>query len=553
MVTKDLTPAVAYVRMSSDKQEASPEQQRDEIAKLAAKHKCRIVREYFDEGISGDSTAKRKAFQRMIRDAEEKGDFACIICWDQDRFGRFDSIEAGRWIHPLREAGVWLLTVAQGQIDWNDFTGRMMYAIQQEGKHQFLVDLSRNVLRGKLAAAKKGEGANNPPYGMDRGLYDEHGQLKQRVPYGQKIAKPHGWSVRFLVSEDAQAVEVVRWLFKQSDETDCGAGWLAGDLNRRGIPSPKGKAWSIQAIYGILTNRFYTGAHVFGRKRYGKYHHTDDNGDVAKGSSRSKGKPIIVEGIHETLIEKATFDRVQQKLGERAITGRRPRSNSYILSGVLRCGHCGGPLVGRGCRNEKMPRYYICLNGTTRPGSCRRYQIQQKAIESYITRLIEARLFQPDAIEAIERAIYRRAKAKPSFKGRAGELKGQIATLDRKITKGNENLLLADPAHVPDLSRLLGQWKEDRAKIQGELEALAHNPSGQTAEEAAKRAVGELRRLRKHFEAADPMKRKSVIRAIVGDITLWWQPFGKRNQRFARGELTLRSDLAIYSTGFRGR
>lgn len=78
----------------------------------------------------------------MIKDAEDKADFAAILCWDQDRFGRFDSIEAGRWIHPLRCAGVWLVTVAQGVIDWNDFTSRMMYAIQQEGKYQYLIDLS---------------------------------------------------------------------------------------------------------------------------------------------------------------------------------------------------------------------------------------------------------------------------------------------------------------------------------------------------------------------------------------------------------------------------
>ena len=82
-----------------------------------------------------DATEKRVAFQQMIRDAEEKGDFAVILCWDQDRFGRFDSIEAGRWIYPLRQAGVWLITVAQGRIDWNDFTGRVMYGIIQEGKH----------------------------------------------------------------------------------------------------------------------------------------------------------------------------------------------------------------------------------------------------------------------------------------------------------------------------------------------------------------------------------------------------------------------------------
>ena len=51
-----LIPAVIYVRMSSGKQEASPDQQRAEVAKLAKQHGCRIVGEYFDEAISGDDT-----------------------------------------------------------------------------------------------------------------------------------------------------------------------------------------------------------------------------------------------------------------------------------------------------------------------------------------------------------------------------------------------------------------------------------------------------------------------------------------------------------------
>ena len=254
-----LTPAVAYIRMSSDRQEASPDQQRDEVTKLAKRKGFQIIREYFDEGISGDATEKRKDFQRMVRDAEDKGDFAAILCWDQDRFGRFDSIEAGRWIYPLRNAGVWLETVGQGSIDWNDFTGRVMYGILQEGKHQFLVDLSKNVLRGKIQAAKQGRGSGHPAWGMDRAYYDSNGKQVKRVPYGEKFSKPREWTMRFVASADTSAIAVVQWIFDTFANSDCGMAWIAGDLNRRGVKSPKGKAWSVQTVRGILTRRAYTG------------------------------------------------------------------------------------------------------------------------------------------------------------------------------------------------------------------------------------------------------------------------------------------------------
>jgi DNA invertase Pin-like site-specific DNA recombinase len=145
--------AVGYVRISSDRQEASPAQQRAEIEKFATSNGYEIIRWHTDEAISGDATEHRCQFQQTIADAE-CGEFQAILCWDQDRFGRFDSIEAGRWVHPLRQTGVHLATVAQDVIAWNDFAGRMLCGIQQEAKHQFLRDLSRNTARGQIHNAR---------------------------------------------------------------------------------------------------------------------------------------------------------------------------------------------------------------------------------------------------------------------------------------------------------------------------------------------------------------------------------------------------------------
>ena len=58
----------------------------------------RTLRWYEDHRISGAKTLKQPEFRGMIRDAEERGDFKAILCWDQDRFGRFDSIDAGQWV-----------------------------------------------------------------------------------------------------------------------------------------------------------------------------------------------------------------------------------------------------------------------------------------------------------------------------------------------------------------------------------------------------------------------------------------------------------------------
>ena len=92
---KRTTRAVLYLRMSSDHQEQSIPSQRAELTAYAKRQGYTIVGEYVDEAISGDDTHKRVGFLAM-RDAAAA--FDVVLCWDQDRFGRFDLLDAGFWI-----------------------------------------------------------------------------------------------------------------------------------------------------------------------------------------------------------------------------------------------------------------------------------------------------------------------------------------------------------------------------------------------------------------------------------------------------------------------
>jgi DNA invertase Pin-like site-specific DNA recombinase len=539
-----LIPAVAYIRMSSERQEASPDQQRAEVARLAKREGYRIIREYFDQSISGDATEKRADFQRMIRDAEEKADFAAILCWDQDRFGRFDSIEAGKWIYPLRQAGVRLVTVAQGAIDWNDFTGRVMYGIVQEGKHQFLIDLSRNVLRGRIASAKRGSMVVTPPYGYDRMFHDEAGREVKRVPGGQKFNKPTGWSVKLVPAQNSEEVETVKWLFHRFAYSDCSLRSLVVELNEQGVRTRRGGVWNSVSVQYLLTHPVYTGALVFGRHRGGKYHQVAPDGDLSQ--DRAKGyrePPIVVEGTHEPLVDSETFLRVQAKLRQRSNGKRAPRRDAYILSGVAHCGHCGRPLSGRSGGANRPRRYYTCPGGNN--GDCQKYNVRQDYLDDYVLDAIHKRLSRPDAIDQIIHAIHQKVKATPKFKGRAANLKRKLDALDRKIAKGRENLLLADPEHIAELSGVLEEWKAERAEVEAELEAIATQAGGATPDERTSRAIQELDRLRQHLQCGDRSKVRAVIKAMVEDIRLWWETDGKRYRKLVKGVLTFRGSVGF--------
>jgi DNA invertase Pin-like site-specific DNA recombinase len=215
-LTHSTIPAAAYYRMSTDRQEHSIERQRSQVIPHAAKHGYTIVREYVDEGIAGDEITKRKDFQRMLRDAQA-GLFQAILCDDKDRFGRFDSIDAGEIIAPLRRKGIWIDSVAQGKIDWNSFASRITDAVLQEAKNMESDALSRRVLSMQLLAARDGKYHGGPP---------PYGYRLEIDPIRGKILVP-----------DGHKADVVRFIFKRYDE-----GATLGQIAREAV-----RAWRPQS------------------------------------------------------------------------------------------------------------------------------------------------------------------------------------------------------------------------------------------------------------------------------------------------------------------
>jgi DNA invertase Pin-like site-specific DNA recombinase len=113
-----LVPAVAYLRMSDKKQDKSIPAQKDEIEKYAAANGYQILHWYRDDGISGAETIKRAGFQSLILAAQQGRDFEVIIVWDQDRFSRFDPMEANYYWYILRQAGggMWPISTSRSSM-----------------------------------------------------------------------------------------------------------------------------------------------------------------------------------------------------------------------------------------------------------------------------------------------------------------------------------------------------------------------------------------------------------------------------------------------------
>jgi site-specific DNA recombinase len=230
--------AVAYYRMSSKKQDTSIPAQRVEVERYAEQHGYNIIRwkPYVDEGISGSESEKREGFQRLIADAT-KGEFQVILCWDQDRFSRFDPLEANHYWFLLRQSGVRIVTVRQGELDLNQLAGWLVASINQHGKAQYLKDLSANVLRGRLRKAEKGLWAGS------------------RAPFGYALTPES----KLVLGLD-ENVATVRYIFDEYTEKDTSLRQIAFQLNRSGIPTPTGKRWTGSLVQSLLRRETYIGS-----------------------------------------------------------------------------------------------------------------------------------------------------------------------------------------------------------------------------------------------------------------------------------------------------
>src|SRR5690242_8131571 len=82
--------AAEYVRMSTEHQQYSTENQRQVIREFADKRGMDLVRSYEDAGKSGLRIDGRNALKQLIQDVESgQADYNAILAYDVSRWGRF--------------------------------------------------------------------------------------------------------------------------------------------------------------------------------------------------------------------------------------------------------------------------------------------------------------------------------------------------------------------------------------------------------------------------------------------------------------------------------
>jgi site-specific DNA recombinase len=537
-------PAFAYIRMSTDKQDKSPEQQRGEIERLASNTRHQVARWFEDPGITGDSLEERPQFCEMLRLVVLPGQPKTILLWDLARFGRQNPFKQGAIVAPLVDAGVSITTCAEGRIPWDEFAGQMMFMLHAGSNHKYLTDLSRNTTRGKASRIREGSFIAAAPFGMCKVFYDASGKEVGRAEHGERFPRANGWSCRLAPTSDpARQFELnaIIWAFYTYARTPAGLVKISRDLRERGLVGRNGCPITSNSVLSILRNQAYAGTLAAGKSRRGKYHRLGLDGTVEaiKPGSVPNKKPaeaaVEIRGAHDALIAPDIYEAVQARLRRHA--GRlHTRKNVFLLSGVLRCGTCGTPMHGHYCQNHSgrvENLYYVCRSWQSKLG-CTTFRGAE--IEAYVWKLLDALVTSPGAKDRICAAIKRQI-ASPAPETTTGQVRHSLDEIDRRIAIGRRNLFAAEKDDAEPMKAMLQELKEQKKRLEKLLRQQA--PAGRT-ELSEKAAVAMIDGISERLRSADKRIAAELIREIFEGITVYRRKIGTRCY-FLRGKAVLRS------------
>ena len=261
--------AAQYLRMSTEHQKYSTQNQAETIATYAGLHDLEIVRTYADEGRSGLRLHGRDHLQRLLNDVRTgRADFEFVLVFDVSRWGRFqDADESAYYEYTCKEAGIQVLYCAEQFENDGSMASTVLKNLKRAMAGEYSRELSAKVFSGQCRITSLGFWHGGPAsYGLRRQLVDELGTPKAQLEYGQQKSLQTDRVV--LKPGPAFEVDTVRRVFRSFVTEKKSVTEIAQELNAKHIRTTRGNRWSGQTIDKILTNEIYVGNIVFNRTSF---------------------------------------------------------------------------------------------------------------------------------------------------------------------------------------------------------------------------------------------------------------------------------------------
>ncbi len=404
-----------YARYSSDLQrDASIEDQVRSCKERIEREGWAQTATYTDHAISG-SVRLRPGYQKLLEDARE-GRFDAVIAEALDRLSRDQEDLAGLY-KQLTFAGIRLITLAEGEVS------ELHVGLKGTMNALFLKDLAQKVRRGLEGRVREGRSGGGLCFG-----YDVERELDARgepIHGGRRINEAEAAVIRRIFSEFAAG---------RSPRA------IAMALNRDGIAGPHGRTWGPSTIYGnwrrgtgILNNELYIGRLVWNKQRYIK-----DPSTRKRVARLNPEKAWIIHSVPELrIVNEVLWQQVKQlQVESRGVVGldspslrpEKARRPVYLLSGLLKCGSCGGGF------SKVSQEHYGCSTARNR-GTCNNsLTIRRDVVEASVLGGLKTHLMHPDLVKEFIAEYHRELnRINASHEASHARQKDELVRVERQI------------------------------------------------------------------------------------------------------------------------
>ncbi len=264
-----LLPVAAYVRMSTEHQQYSTENQLDRIKEYAARRGMEIVRVFADEGKSGLSAKNREGLKGMLAEVESgKAGFKFILAYDVSRWGRFqDADESGYYEYICKRAGIIVHYCAEQFENDGSPTSNIIKSVKRSMAGEYSRELSTKVFQGACRLIQMGfKQGGAAGYGLRRMLIDQAAKPKGMLKIGEHKSLQTDRVV--LVPGPEEEQKNVRWIYRMFVEEGKSELEIADILNARQILTDLERPWTRGCVHQLLTNEKYIGHNVYHRTSF---------------------------------------------------------------------------------------------------------------------------------------------------------------------------------------------------------------------------------------------------------------------------------------------
>ena len=487
----------AYCRVSTDKddQKNSFEGQKSYFESyIKSKSDWTLVKIYADEGISGTSTNKRKEFNNMIRDAKS-GKIDRIITKEVSRFAR-NTVDTLQYTRDLKALNVGVL-----------FINDNIYTLDSDGE-------LRLTIMASIAQEESRKTSERVKWGQKR-------RMEQGVVFGRNILGFNLKNGTLTINEEE--AKLVRHIFNKYLEGK-GLHIIARELREEGYKTKTGKAeWTNKAIRTILQNEKYVGD-LIQKKTI-----TPDFLTHKKKYNRGEEEMVIIKNHHEPIIDRETFDIVQNKFKQRSEEyekNKSKHSNRYAFSGKIKCGCCERRYVAHfrnrtdGSKRKLWCCYNNVKNGTRHEVNgemvgCNNKAIGNEILESLVVKSVNEIEYNKNAIitkitKIVTDVINMFENKKYDFEKAEREIQRIEAKKLKNLDAFYDNLISSS-----DCKKMTEEYQNQINKLQDEINAEREKEIAVQDKTAIINEICSTITKLVHFEEFDDSIAKEILDRIV--------------------------------------